>query len=72
LIIDEGKSLLISSPFERDRSARRAFVSFIGWGLYSEYLGREMGVYDDDPVQLLGHYSYSLLRAARLVIAFYS
>ena len=38
-----------------------------GWGLYSEVLGREMGVFDD-PLQLLGYYSGNLLRAARLVV----
>ncbi len=39
-----------------------------GWGLYSEFLGREMGVFEGEDYQLLGHYSYNLLRAARLVV----
>jgi uncharacterized protein (DUF885 family) len=40
-----------------------AFVE--GWGLYSEHLGHEMKVYDDDATQLVGFYSFNLLRAAR-------
>ena len=37
-----------------------------GWGLYSEYLGWEMGLFDDDDA--IGYYVYSLLRSARLVV----
>lgn len=38
-----------------------------GWGLYSEFLGLEMGILQD-PYQRIGFYSGSLLRAARLVV----
>ena len=39
-----------------------------GWALYSEHLGHEMGLYEEDPYQLIGFYSFNLLRACRLVI----
>ncbi len=38
-----------------------------GWGLYSEYLGREMGVYDD-PMELFGSLNAELWRSIRLVV----
>jgi len=38
-----------------------------GWGLYSEYLGREMGVYND-PMDLFGSLNAELWRSIRLVV----
>ena len=39
-----------------------------GWGLYSEYLASEMGLYKDNPVNDLGRLQAELHRAVRLVV----
>ena len=48
---------------------RRYYISAFGegWGLYSEYLGEEMGSYTT-PYELFGRYTYEMWRACRLVI----
>lgn len=38
-----------------------------GWGLYAEYLGNEMGIYDT-PYKQFGYLTYQMWRACRLVV----
>ena len=53
------------TEYQRKIFNSNAFVE--GWALYTEYLGREMGLFTDDK-QYLGHLSSEMLRAVRLVI----
>ena len=53
------------APFRRNFTSFTAFTE--GWGLYSESLGRDMGLYDT-PERRMGELSYQMWRAARLVV----
>ena len=48
---------------------RKQYISAYGegWGLYSEWLGKEMGIYET-PYEDFGRLTYAMWRAARLVI----
>jgi uncharacterized protein (DUF885 family) len=49
---------------------RYSYISAFGegWGLYCEWLGKEMGMYDDDPYSDFGRLAWEMWRACRLVI----
>lgn len=51
------------------RSALLSFGAFSeGWGLYSEQLADELGVYESNPLGRLGYLRYAMFRASRLVV----
>lgn len=67
-----GHHLQISLAREMDELPpvrRYTYISAFGegWGLYSEYLGKEVGIYED-PYDEFGRLSYEMWRACRLVV----
>jgi uncharacterized protein (DUF885 family) len=51
------------------RTALSFFGAFIeGWGLYSEQLADEMGVYADNPLARIGYLQSAAFRSSRLVV----
>jgi len=62
---DTGIKLENAVPEFRRRMTIVAFSE--GWALYAESLGHDLGLYEE-PLELLGRYSFELWRAGRLVV----
>ena len=67
-----GHHMQIATQQELEMPAWRKYGTFFtvfveGWGLYSERLGIELGLYDT-PQKDMGRLGYEMWRAARLVV----
>ena len=67
-----GHHMQIATQQELEMPAWRKYATFFtafteGWGLYSERLGIEMGIYDT-PQKDMGRLGYEMWRASRLVV----
>ncbi|MCL6683488.1 DUF885 domain-containing protein [Sphingomonas alba] len=67
-----GHHMQVATQQELDMPAWRKYGAFFtafveGWGLYSERLGIELGIYDT-PQKDMGRLSYEMWRACRLVV----
>jgi uncharacterized protein (DUF885 family) len=60
---------LAEEEHDQPEFRRNGYISAYGegWGLYSEYLGNEMGIYKT-PYQRFGYLTYQMWRACRLVV----
>ena len=60
---------LASEQHDQPAFRRNSYISAYGegWGLYSEYLGNEMGIYQTS-YQRFGYLTYQMWRACRLVV----
>lgn len=56
----------LNIPRFRQMGGNNAYTE--GWALYAETLGRDMGLFDNDPASYYGHLSDEMLRATRLVV----
>ncbi len=63
------QAALAEEQGEQPEFRRRAYISAFGegWGLYAEWLGKEMGIYRT-PYEDFGRLTYEMWRACRLVV----
>jgi len=64
----EGALSLESGDLPIYRQTASATAYSEGWGLYSEQVADELGMYEDDPLGLIGYLASYAFRASRLVV----